>query len=530
MASRAICTAALAAFLCIATFAVVSYKDQTVSGFIHASADTKKVDVLHNIIALKSYCLAAYDHARITINNHPKVQSITEFVVMYGQEGGGDDLGGKQAHVENIVLEYANVLGALIQKYGTGVNKYILQNLDKSIRHNPKGAISIQRDMQALGNGGANGRKYGHLVFLNWKALGLTDMPSIIVELAVNHPQYLMAKTNTDKAASNADAIAATLFLQSKTYGHYSSFLQREVAKVQRKMRTEFNYVAKAGYEASQEAFEQSYKEDVTAFFEHVATQAPASRKAAKKAAENLPWTPPTMEEMKKRADEAAKKFIEDYKKKAGTDDAANLVREITEQAGGVKVIIETAGGDNAGSSMQPTVDVVGKLHTISTKLNAVPGAGSTIAQHIPSQKALGDITQIVIHPESAVNHKSWACKSISIQVGGHDGKTFKLVNPDAAKDAVPMFEMKSGGSAVTLVIDKAAAAVGQYDKAHCVKFKGTAGCSGKGAPDDSNDRTCSDTIDSSLSGFCQCSDGPRARIDCGAATTTFTCDQICSV
>merc|ERR1711871_1533931 len=322
-ARRAIAAAFVAALVCVATLAVLSQSDNAMpaEGFVAESvweesdmAVTSHMDVLQNIIKLKAYCLAAWDDARLTANQFGgKYASITDFVIQYGQEGGGVKRGGRSAEVGNIVSEYAQVLGALRVKYPKGVNKYILDNIDNALRHDPNGVVFFKNSLEAFGNGGVKGRKFGHLVALRKKALGLTDRPNIIVKMAAKYADYLHFKTIASKQANNADAIAATMFLKSKGAGHYQSFLQREVAKVQRKMRHDFGVVSKAAYGAEEEAFEKAYEADREAFFHHVQVQTPAGMAAADKSVAGITWVPPTMEQMKKIAGEHAKKFIAEY-------------------------------------------------------------------------------------------------------------------------------------------------------------------------------------------------------------------------
>lgn len=101
--SRAMSSIALAAMCCFAVFAVVNYGRTSIklSGD-EVVPETEEVDVLKNIIDLKAYCLAAYDNSNIIAQNHPKVQAIADFVHTFGINGGGDDVGGRVAEVDNI--------------------------------------------------------------------------------------------------------------------------------------------------------------------------------------------------------------------------------------------------------------------------------------------------------------------------------------------------------------------------------------------------------------------------------------------
>lgn len=61
-----------------------------------------------------------------------------------------------------------------------------------------------------------------------------------------------------------------------------------------------------------------------------------------------------------------------------------------------------------------------------------------------------------------------------------------------------------------------------------CRGWVGTMGCRGDGEVDSDEAKHCTEDIDSSMSGFCDCSSGHKATMDCGH--DTFTCEEICSV
>jgi len=528
-ARRAIAAAFVAALVCVATLAVLSQSDNAMpaEGFVAESvweesdmAVTSHMDVLQNVIKLKAYCLAAWDDARLTANQFGgKYASITDFVIQYGQEGGGVKRGGRSAEVGNIVSEYAQVLGALRVKYPKGVNKYILDNIDNALRHDPNGVVFFKNSLEAFGNGGVKGRKFGHLVALRKKALGLTDRPNIIVKMAAKYADYLHFKTIASKQANNADAIAATMFLKSKGTGHYQSFLQREIAKVMRKMKRDYNFVAKAAFGAEKDAFEKAYAANRQAFFKHVQVQTPAGIKAANKRQATLKWSPPTMAEMKKIAAAHAKKFIAEYKAKAGSP--AKLIKRMVDEAGGVKLYFATTDASNGQSTMKPTVEFVGSEHTLKGELRAVPGSGLSSVQHFPTDKPIGKLHKVILH--GAGSNAKWNVKWMKIRVGARDAEIVPLKIAD--KPAAP-FWLKSGSS-LTLEADEKLHSELKYNKQGCLKWHATQECDAHGDPDPSNNKGCTDDIDSSMSGYCKCDTGAVARVECGHAT--FTCDEMCN-
>jgi len=526
----------MAAIACLAVLAVLSQTDSAIpaEGFIAesvweeaeaaaeldmAAGANKEVDVLDNIIKMKAYCLAAWDDARLLANRFAgKYASITEFVLQYGQEGGGVKRGGRKDVVSNIVTEYAELMGALRIKYPHGVNKYILDNIHKAVRHDKNGVVFVQDKMDAMGAGGDNGRKFGHLVALRKKALGLTDRPNLLTRLAAKYADYLHFKTITSKAENNADAVAATLFLKSKSSGHYTSFLHREIAKVERRMRRDFNYVAKGAFHAEKAAYESSYMKNRDAFFKHVSVQAPASVKAAKKVQATLNWTPPTLKEMKKIAAAEAKKFLEDYKKKAPS--TGKLIKRMVDEAAGIKLYMTTTSITNAQSTMKPKIKFVGTAGDLVGEIRAVPGRGLSSVQHFPTSKPIGKLLSVELAGTGA--GLKWNVKSLRVRVGGQKGEVVPIITSKPGT-----FWLKSAKK-VTLKPDKKSMAKLKYNKQSCLKWHATQECDPNGKSDPDENKECSEEIDSTMSGYCMCDTGKVAKVECGHAT--FTCIEMCAV
>jgi len=524
---RAVSSAALAAVCCFAVLAVVQYTGDSMSiklSGVHHDPPPPEVDMLKNIIDLKAYCLAAYDNSNILLQNHKNLASIADFVHTFGINGGGDDVGGRKAEVDNIVTEYAHILGALKSKYGHGINMYILEHLDQSVRHEVGGPVFLQMSMQALGGGGSNGRKFGHLAGIKFESLGLEDQPMIIVELAAKYSKFLTFKAHVEAKAKNADVVAATLFLQSKSFGHYEGFLQREIAKVEKRMRSEFNFVAKAAFDAEEDAFQKSYETNREAFFEHAAKQAPAAVAASDEAAQEFPWKPPSMDVLKERAHNASVAFMHEFQEAHA--DPSSLLKRITDESGGVKVFTSTTGADESESTMKPSITITGKLSTLTHDLRAVPGQLKSFVQHIPAKVPIGEIQSITL--TGTGEGLKWNCAGIKLRSGGVDEPVVAYTTGQPQES----FWLESGQS-VTLMPketsqEDALAEDGGLRNEACKGFVATEQCQGDGPVDEDNAKHCTEDIDSTLSGYCDCSNEHRATVDCGH--DTFTCEEICSM
>jgi len=532
MVSKAISSAVLTAFAVVATVAVVSYQGENTMGYIHESADavvaeaskpSEKVDVLANLVDLKAYCLAAFDDATYTKSQHPgKEQSILEFVLAYGLHGGEVGANGGKAHVENIVTEYVALMASLKQKWGKGVNDYILEHIDQAVRHDPKGAVFMKHGMTAFGNGGAFGRKFGDLYALRTEALGLDDRPQVTVEMAIPVSRFHQFKQITAAQSENADAVAATIFMKSKAFGRFKSFLQMEIAQVTAKMRSEFGYVAHNAFDAEQKAYKESYESSRQDFFQHVAAQAPAGRLAAKEAAKKSKWVPPTYDQMVKIANEKSKAFLEKFKAAAGGD-TSKLIKNMMQQATGIKAFFTTGGASSSSSRMTPKITFVGSKATVDGQIRTVPGEGATFVQHFPAEEDIGELKKIILTATGGNN--KWECAGVKARAGGLENPIVHFVKDGKEQP----FWLKSGNAIELLPLAKEGAT--DYDTTRlCVGWKATTGCEKDGSVDAEESLGCDDIIDSSKSGYCDCGNGgKKAKLNCGDASDAFTCTEMCN-
>jgi hypothetical protein len=534
MQHRALAGVALALLACMATFMVVSYTAETpmleevemTADMLKAKAKAKqekgyalgmgKTDTLHNLINLKSYCVGTWDSARIALRRakHGKYGAIIEFIVKYGQEGSGIDQGGRKAKSGmNIVSEYAQILGRLHAKFKSGINRYVLDEFNQHVVHG-NGALYLKSNIRTmLGNLG------GQLIVLRFKAFGLTSRPALLAELALKLPRYLLTRGHISKTFKGADAYAAAALLQSKYGGHYTSFYQRELNKVQRRMRQQFDVVAKAAYGAEAASFEAAYRANRKAFFEHLRVQSKAGRDAAVKKSAALAWRPPSLKVIKARAAKAAAAWLKKYQHLVKKGGAAKLIEEIADETSGVKLYITTSDVLNAQSAMRPKITFIGKKGSITGRIRAVGARGVTTVQHFATEKAIGKLKQVIIDNTAGKADESWTCSHLRLRVGGKNQRVISMMDKYSHQ-----FTVKK--NKVELHVNKSLKKRVRYVKPGCVKFQATNGCSWKGKHSRSDDKTCTQEIDGNLSGFCKCDQGPMMKVNCGH--DTFTCDEMC--
>jgi len=514
---------ALAVVACVATFMVLSLSEspeviestmtkKEANGFV---LGVGKTDTLHNLINLKSYCIGAWDSARIALRRakHGKYGALIEFIIFYGQEGSGIDQGGRKGKIDlNIVSEYAQILGKLHAKYKMGVNRYVLDQFNEHVVHG-NGGIYLKSNIRTM-----LGNKIGQMIVLRYQAFGLTSRPRLLTELAVKLPRYLLYRGHVSKNFKGADAYAAAALLQSKYGGHYTSFYQRELAKVQRRMRQQFDVVAKAAYGAEVKSFEKAYTANRKAFFNHLQVQPPAGVAGAKKKSKQLVWRPPSLKVIKKRAQKAAAAWLKKYKQHIKKGGVSKLVEEIADETSGVKLYITTGMRLNAQSAMRPKITFVGTHGTTHGKLRAVGARGVTFVQHFPTSKALGKIKTVILDNTAGKKGESWTCSSLKLRIGGKNSQVVSMT----AKS--PTFTLRH--KTIELHVNKKLKRSTRYIKPGCVKFHATSGCKWNGSHQPSDDKTCTEEIDGNLSGFCKCDQGPMMKVNCGHGG--FTCDEMC--
>jgi len=180
----------------------------------NAKSRVSNAKVLSNVRALKAYCVAAHDQARSLVKMHSaKTQSsLVAFVVKFGTRT-----------KQNIVTEYANVLGQLRRHFKSGLGSFLLHHLNAAVTHST-GAVTVYRDYK-----GATKVGFSHT------AMGFSMKPTYLKRLAVSLATFSLSKLKVDKATKGADSAAATAWLLSGTNAKYRSFYERIKSKVKAK-------------------------------------------------------------------------------------------------------------------------------------------------------------------------------------------------------------------------------------------------------------------------------------------------------
>merc|ERR1711959_7393 len=183
-------------------------------------ADHKKV--LANIVKLKSYAVVSQDAARKFKRKGSEDSNsvLAKFLVLFGN-----------SKKTNPVTEYASIIGGLKKRYTTGVNRYLIDHLNKAIL-NPRGELLTIGKLR-------KGSEYGTYVFFNKNTLGLESQPLYFSTMAAKLSSYETVRVKYHENTKNAEAGAAAHWLKSNTKVHYKSFIEKVAAKYDTKLNKE---------------------------------------------------------------------------------------------------------------------------------------------------------------------------------------------------------------------------------------------------------------------------------------------------
>jgi len=488
-------------------------------------------NALKNLIDFKSYCISAYPDIRSQMDKVGTKQAgeLLHFMARYGEDG--RDNGSGRFHLPaNIIVEYSNLLAQFRKRNPFGLLAYLFDKLNDSLLSG-KGVLKTQ-------HGGVYvcttlcGLKYGELVMIDHKALGLTQEPAFVKRIAQLKVDYYTARGRVEPKCVGADVKASGMFLQNKIMGHYQSFFIRQLNKNYAKMAKIFNGIVKISLAAEKKAFVDEYTANRKAVFAQVYKQATAGRTSAQAARDKVAWIPPSIAQMKIAAKKAAAKWLKHYTKRLPKTGAAGhnaaIVKKMVDEATGVKFFMYTGLQDNAQSDMKPKVTVVGTQGTIKGQLRSVPGHGEQGSQHIASKMSIGDIKKVIITGDGSTD--GWYCRKIGIRMGPKQSKMIPLTVADNTHltgfwlNGTQSRVLKPDSYAITASKKK----VASDDPHACFGFRATRACNASAARNPTDDKKCTTKIDSSMSGYCECGSGPVSKVDCGHRT--FKCVDLCKV
>lgn len=312
---------------------------------------------------------------------------------------------GKDPKVDNVIVEYSKLFAKMSNEFKSGFGKFILWHLNKAMLSG-EGAIHV--------DAAVNPTAY----ILNYRTLGLESLPKYFKALQVPVHAFSTAQDEIATLNANADSKAAAIFLRSKHNQAYTSFLDRELAKLDAIEKGHWQTIHDAATRAEIHAFSQSVELDDKATAKHAQVQAPAGVEASQEAYDKIDYERPTFEETEAKAQQEANQFLETMAHEEET--TAAVITNEEQEAMGVSLSFTTAQKTAGESSMQPTVIIKGTKGDLSGKISGLPQPDETLTQVFPSDHALGDIVSVTVEAEPG-SLDPWMVKSISAKVGDNE-------------------------------------------------------------------------------------------------------------
>jgi len=305
---------------------------------------------------------------------------------------------GKDPSNTNIILEYSKIFAEVSDLYDSGMGLYMLEHMNHAV----------------LSGQGAVAMRVGHHSYvMDNSVLGLQSLPTYMKRLKVSIMSYSDAQHRIDKLNSNADTYAAMQFIKGKHAKAYTSFLDREIARVDAMRLAHDKAHADAAYGAEVNAYNDAVQTNAHAPLVHVNVQTPAGIQAAKTATDADTWVVPTMEQIKASARAAAAAYMKQLHIKLS--DTASIIKNQEQHNMGVTIIMTSNEDEDGESSQTPTVIVKGTKGTITGTLSSLPLPGQSLSQTFPSDHLLGDLKSVEI---KASSNDAWLCKSFAVKVG----------------------------------------------------------------------------------------------------------------
>jgi hypothetical protein len=224
---------------------------------IEVSATESAQKILKQIISLRAYCISAHDKAEDFKSNHGKTNGLVDFVLLFGKvtyekpkakkpsKPLPNDIPGipveepsqatmhphkmqKKVMKGNVVVDFASAMAKISKSFNKGIGKYVVDHLNKVILKGTHDGLQRFKNT------------YDHTAIVGFsrKAVGLSTQPDYLIKLAVPFHEYQTKLAEVTAQASDADTAAASLWLQAGGKGAYKSFMHREVAKANAKVKT----------------------------------------------------------------------------------------------------------------------------------------------------------------------------------------------------------------------------------------------------------------------------------------------------
>jgi hypothetical protein len=254
--------------------------------------------MLRHIADLRAYAMAARDKA-VDFKENPNADTgVVSFITEFGKV-----LSYKNPHtgkkiVKNFVLQYADSIAESEKIYSSGLGEYLVGHLNKAVlKGSHSSPLETFKD------------KRGNMVAIDYKALGLSHPAVYLKKLAVPLSKYLELMEEIKGVAGSADSAAAAIWLRDGKQEDFQTFYDKEAAKRNGLVRQGNEDVVNAARDAIAKHIDSIKKTPIG-----VTDLGKLAAEGLKGAAGAKTPAVPTEEEIKKKADAAAKAWAEKHK------------------------------------------------------------------------------------------------------------------------------------------------------------------------------------------------------------------------
>jgi len=164
---------------------------------------SKAADALQNIQLLKAYCTAARKKGQEMAQKDVSEDAVRRDIILALIDAFSEP----DSKESQLVVEYAQMLATLHEKFPGGISKYLVHNINKAV---------------LSGEGCVTSSTWAKL---NYLPLGFTDQPKYLEQLAVPLEEYRNQREQIIKSTSKTEAEGALQCMQAASVNKYKVFL-----------------------------------------------------------------------------------------------------------------------------------------------------------------------------------------------------------------------------------------------------------------------------------------------------------------
>jgi hypothetical protein len=399
MASHAFKAIAACSLALLATIAVLLVGDASETSLQSEDGDKS---VISAIVDLKAYCILARDKLDDHDAMKAKKNGVIEFTMSYGNRSGHD-----------LVAEFASIVGTMEAQHtvSPGMYGYLTKHLNEAVLTG-SGAITIEDR--------SDGRP-GKEVKFDHTAFGLLATPNYFKKLAVPVAKWADMKTQLHEGgagpAIQAWAKSGSADIYKRMFAKVVNQYRDHQQKYDENLESAASYAITASIDAHKESGHYVLGPQTMDLMPKMPVAGAMGADVYRKASGG--FSMPSESEMKEEAMALTKDAVASIANESMS--VQDVVKRVEAQAMGTTVKFKTSQRMFAGSSMAPSLRIVGTHATITqsvAKLDSVAQPGEWIEQTFVSPAGgLGVVKHMVLFSEEG-NNNPWLVEEVKVQVG----------------------------------------------------------------------------------------------------------------